>query len=306
MKHSGAIKIIAVLASLILLLNCSDDDSVCPEFGPYPEITETYPPDGAVDVPTDTFLTVVFNGKMDPASLSAGSFTLEGPRGPVNATVSFDSNMTATLTPSDRLAGHSVFTARIDPGVRDVDGRRMDVPYAWSFTTGTTPLWIYPDIEFTIRDDNGDGNPDSLVVGGPPGRFLRSGVIAPVVERAVVEFPLDQIVRDQVLSAIVFIKISGSTAPSGIARIESWGFTGNGTGELSDWNNGSRTAAYDNFGLRAGQTIAFPIIDVVNAALAGGATHVGLRIVVTGDPVVEIATSGGPTDDDKPSILVQY
>jgi hypothetical protein len=305
-KYSGAIKIIAVLASLILLANCSEDDSVCPVPGHIPGVSGIYPQDGAVDVPTDTFLTVVFDKKMDPAGISAGAFTLEGPRGAVSATVAFDGNRTVTLTPRERLAGHSVFTARIDAGVRDTEGQAMGVPYAWSFTTGTTSLWIYPDVEFTIRDDNGDGSPDSLVGGGPPGRFLQTGVEGLVADRAVIEFPLDEIVNDEVIYAAAFIDISAVTGPSGMARIESWGFIGNGTGELTDWDNGSRTAGYDDIEMMAGQTISLPIVDVLNAALAAGATHVGLRVVVTGDPVVGIETSVTAPDDEKPRIMVQY
>jgi len=302
----NTVRFAGVLMVLMLVTNCSEDDCLCPEPGDSPSVVGTYPAVGAVDVPTDTFLTVIFDKTMDPASVSAGSITLEGPRGLVNAIVSFDGNSTATLTPLERLAGHSVFTARIDAGVRAVDGQQMNVPYAWSFTTGTTQLLLYPDIEFTIRDDNGDGSPDRLLGGGPPGRLLQAGVNGLEVDRAVIEFPLDQIVHDEVIDAVALIDISSTTVQSGVARIESWGFVGDGAGDISDWSNGSRTVAYDDLELNAGQTIAFPILDVINAALDSSATHVGLRIVVTGEPVVGIATSGGSTDDDKARIAVNY
>lgn len=306
MKIPGSVRFVAVLVLLILLANCSDDECVCPVSGRGPGVVSTYPQAGALDVPTDTFLTVVFDRTMDPTSISAGSFTLRGPRGIENAVVSFDGQSTATLTPLERLAGHSAFTASIDAGLRDIGGQPMDVPYAWSFTTGTTPLILYPDIEFTIRDENGDGNPDRLLGGGPPGRLLQAGVNGLLTDRAVIEFPLDQIVHDEVIDALAIITISSTSVQSGIARIESWGFVGNGSGELADWSNGSRTAAYGDLEVDAGMTVALPILDIINAALDSGATHVGLRIVVTGDPVVEIATSGGLTDDDKAKILLQY
>jgi hypothetical protein len=301
------LKFAGFLMVLFLIANCSEDsDCLCPEPGDSPGVIGTYPEEGTVDVPTDTFLTVVFDKMMDPASISSGSITLEGPGGLVNAIVAFDSNSTATLTPLERLAGHSVYTARVDAGVRDVNGQRMDVPYAWSFTTGTTLIFLFPDIEFTIRDENGDGNPDTLVGGGPPGGLLQGGVVGSQVDRAVIEFPLDQIVHDEVIDAVAFIEISSTTVQSGIGRIESWGFVGNGTGEISDWNIGSRTAAYDDLEFNAGMTIALPILDVINAALDSSATHVGLRIVVTGEPFVGIATSGGSTDDDKARIALTY
>lgn len=298
--------IAGVFALVLLVVDCSDDNCVCPETGYGPRVTGTYPQGGSVEIPTDTFLTVVFDKKMDPATISAGSFTLQGPRGPVNGIVSFDSSFTATFTPLERLAGHSVFTARIDAGVRDASGRRMGVPYAWSFSSGTTPLLLYPDIEFTIRDDNGDGSPDSLLGGGPPGRLLQAGVNGLLVDRAVLEFPLDQIVHDEVIEAMAFITFSASSVPYGIAHVESWGFIGNGSGELSDWNNGSLTFAYDDLEVRAGMTIALPIVDVINAALGSGATHVGLRVAVTGEPVVEFATSGGIMDPYQARIALLY
>ncbi|NIO29694.1 MAG: hypothetical protein GTO29_14200 [Candidatus Latescibacteria bacterium] len=306
MMIARTLGITGVLMLMLLVANCSEDDSVCPEPGSYPRVIGTYPVEGAVDVPTDTFLTVIFDKIMDPASISAGSFTLQGPRGLVSAIVSFDGNSTATLTPLVRLAGHSVFTARIDAGVRDVNGQRMNVPYAWPFSTGTTPLLLYPDIEFTIRDNNGDGNPDELVGGGPPGRLLQAGVNGLQVDRAVIEFPLDQIVQDEVIDAFAIITFSATTVQSGIARVESWGFVGNGVGEISDWNNGSLTIAFDDLAIDAGILLALPIVDVINAALDSSATHVGLRIAVTGEPVVEIATSGGITDDDKARISLIY
>ncbi len=126
------------------------------------------------------------------------------------------------------------------------------------------------------------------------------------VDRAVIEFPLDQIVQDEVIDAFAIITFSATTVQSGIARVESWGFVGNGVGEISDWNNGSLTIAFDDLAIDAGILLALPIVDVINAALDSSATHVGLRIAVTGEPVVEIATSGGITDDDKARISLIY
>lgn len=297
---------IAALALLLLIANCSDNDCVNSDPVSGPSVIATYPLTSADDVPTDTTITVTFDKAMNPASISAGSFTLEGPRGLVDATVSFDGDSTATLTPLERLAGHSVHTARINRGVTDTDGRPMGVPYAWTFTSGVTPLWLYPDIEFTIRDTNGDGDPDEFVFGGPPGRFLQSGVEGLQADRAIMEFSLDQIVHDSVLDAIALIELTSSSIAYGIARVEAWGYAGNGAGDLFDWSIGALAFGHDSLELNAGQTMAFPMTDMINAALDSSATHVGLRIVVTGEPVIEIATSGGANDEDKSRILVSY
>ncbi len=286
--------VIIVLATVLLLCaaGCSEDDCTCPADVNAPRVESTYPSEGDTSVPPDTFVTVTFDEIMDPATISAGTIALEGPRGPVVSTVRYHGS-TATLTPRGTLAGHSVYTARIDPGVSDFAGNRMKVPYAWSFTTGATHLILYPDIEFTVRDGDGDGEPDELAGGGPPGRLLMAGDTGVQEDRAVMEFPLGDIVHYTVLEAIVFITFSESTLPSLPGDIEGWGFSGDGEGGLSDWNAGALLRTFENTDLGAGTTIAFPMTDAINAALASEATHVGFRIAVTGGAQVEIATTTG-------------
>ncbi|MEE8576410.1 MAG: Ig-like domain-containing protein [candidate division Zixibacteria bacterium] len=306
MRFTKTALTLGAAALMFLTTNCSDDDSVGPETTPGPRVTATYPTAGAIDIPTDTTISVTFDKAMDTVTISAGSLTLEGPGGTVNATVSFASDSSAILTPLGILAGHSVYTANIHAGVRDAAGHTMGVPYAWSFTTGSAQLMLYPDIEFTIRDTNGDTTPDELVGGGPPGRFLQSGVNGSQVDRAIMEFALDQIVPDSVLEALAIITLSECSVPYGLADIEAWGFAGNGTGEIADWNLGSRTIIYSDQEMNTGMSIAFPMTDMINAALDSNATHVGFRIAVTGQPVIEIATSGGANDDDKTRLIVIY
>lgn len=296
----------ALLFLLLLVVNCSDDSCVSTDLGDGPIVLETFPIDGAVDVATDTSFTVTFDKAMNPSYISSGSVTLEGPTGIINAAVTFDSLTTITITPHQFLVGHALHTIQLDASLRDTAGLAMGTPYAFSFTTGTTNLMLYPDVEYTIRDNNNDDTPDEILAGGPPGRFLQAGVEGQIIDRAIIEFPLDEVVYGEALNALALITLTSSTVHYGVARIESWGFVGNGSGELSDWDNGSRTLVLDSFEVSAGQTIAFPIIDMVNAALASGASHVGFRIEITGQPVVEIAASNGIHDEDKPRLLIQY
>ena len=283
---------ILLCALLCSAAGCSEDDSTCPADIEAPRVESTYPVEGDTLVPPDTLVTVTFDEIMDPATISAGTFTLEGPRGAVAATVTYHGS-TAKLTPYEPLAGHSLYTARIDGGVTDFEGNRMGVPYAWSFTTGTTFLLLSPGIEYTIRDTDGDGEPDELAGGGPPGRLLMAGDAGVQEDRAVMEFPLGDIVHDTVLEALVLITFTESTLPSAPGDIEGWGFSGDGDGNLSDWNAGALIRTLEDTDLGAGTTIAFPMTDAINAALASGATHVGFRIVVTGGAQVEIATTTG-------------
>ncbi|MEE9441043.1 MAG: Ig-like domain-containing protein [candidate division Zixibacteria bacterium] len=306
MMITKTLRIIGLFMLMLFAANCSDDCGTCPEPGVAPGVVETYPLESDIDIPTDTVLTVTFDKTMDPASISAGSFTLEGPRGLVNATVSFDGDSTATLTPLERLAGHSIYTARVDPGVRAVDGVQMGVPYAWSFTTGTTPLLIYPDIEFTVRDVDGDGIGDELLGGGPPGRLLQTGENGLLTDRAVIEFPLDEIVHDEVLDAIGLIIISESTTQYDSAYFEFWGFAGDGIANISDWDYGSLIYSRHVEDVDSGMTIMIPMTEFINAALDSSATHIGLRIEATGVQKIGIATSGPLNGDDKAKIILHY
>lgn len=121
-----------VVSALVLCsgaAGCSDDSCNGPGDTKAPRVAGTFPAEGDTNIAPDTVVTVTFGERMDPATISAGSFTLEGPRGPVAAGVSFD-GLTATLTPFVQLAGHSLYTAKIDAGVTDLAGNRMGVPYA--------------------------------------------------------------------------------------------------------------------------------------------------------------------------------
>jgi hypothetical protein len=292
-----------VLSGLVFA-GCAEDDCGCGEAGSEPRVVSYYPGNGDIDVPSDTVLTVVFDREMDPATINAGTFTLEGPRGAVNAIVTFDS-ATATLTPSAPLAGHSSHTARLDRGVSDLLGNEMGVPFAWSFTTGTTDLIIQPVFEYTVRDEDGNGSPDTLVGGGPPGRLLLTGESGLMEDRAIVQFPMSAIAGDSVLAAVGMVNILSSTSPATPVRFEVWGFTGDGSAALPDWSSGSLVHSINDIQVQAGQTFAIPMTGTINAALNGGDTHAGFRIVVIGATHVEITTTAG-TQNNRPRIVVQY
>ncbi len=307
-KRKGVSLLPVACFALLLVLSvagCSEDDTTCPsEFGA-PRVALTYPAEGDTLVPPDTFVTVTFDEAMDPATISSGTFTLEGPRGTVAATVSYH-DRTATLMPLVQLAGHSIHTARIDAGVTDIAGNRMGVAYAFSFTSGLARLMLYPDIEFTVRDNGKDGTPDELFGGGPPGRHLQVGDTDTYADRAVMEFELGEIVHDEVLEAVLFFTFSASTDPNTPARIEGWGFRGDGEGELTDWSAGHLIRGYDDLEIRENMTVVFPLTDTINDALEAGSTHVGFRLVITGGPHGEIHTTLSPDPDDAPRILILY
>ena len=281
--------LILTASILLVTIGCSDD-TTCPEPADPPRITAHYPAANDTLVPADTFLTVTFDMDMDPATVSAGSFTLEGPRGIVGASVSLD-GATATLTPFEILAGHSRYTARVSSGAASSAGTPMGVDYAWSFTTGSSPLLLYPEIEFTLRDSDGDSFADSIYAGGPPGRYLLTGELGDAEDRAVMEFSLDEIVHEEVLEALIFITVYDVSLENVPVRMEAWGYSGNGTAEITDWGSGHLIVGYDLDEIHSGTTYAFPMTDAINGALADEAAYVGFRLVLTGGPHAQIYTT---------------
>jgi hypothetical protein len=295
--------LILTASILFISLGCSDD-TACPETADPPRITAHYPAVNDTLVPADTFLTVTFDMDMDPATVSAGSFTLEGPSGMVGASVSLD-GATATLTPFEILAGHSRYTARVASGVSSTAGTSMGVDYAWSFTTDASPLLLYPEIEFTVRDSDGDSFADSIYVGGPPGRHLLVGELGESQDRAVMEFFLDGIVHEEVLQALIFITVYDVSVETVPVRMEAWGYSGNGTAEIADWGSGHLIVGYDFDEIISGTTYVFPMTDTVNGALAEGASYVGFRVVLTGGPHAQIYTTNAEENSRPKLILIQ-
>lgn len=283
----------ALTASILFIsIGCSDD-ATCPEPADPPRIAAHYPAVDDTLVPPDTLLTVTFDMNMDPATISAGSLTLEGPRGTVGASVSLD-GATATLTPFEILAGHSRYTAHIAAGVSSASGTPMGVDYAWSFTTDASPLLLYPAIEFTVRDSDGDSFPDSIYAGGPPGRHLLFGELGEAEDRAVMEFSLDEIVHEEVLEAVIFFTVYDVTSESAPVRMEAWGYSGNGSAGIADWSNGHLIAGHELDEIRPGTTYAFPMTDAINGALSEDAAFVGFRVLLTGGPHARIYTTNDP------------
>lgn len=299
---------VAVLMAFFLSsLNagCGDEDPACPADIDAPQVISTYPAEGDTLVPSDTTITVTFSEIMSPATVSAGTFVLTGPEGTAPAKVTYLGSV-VEIDPYFTMAGHSLYTVSIDPGVSDFAGNRMKVPYAWSFNTGKTDLLLYPDIEYTLRDGDLDGEADEMVGGGPPGRILMSGNDGEEEDRAVMEFPLAEIMQDSVIQALGFLTFSESSLPSYPGNIEIWGFSADGEGNISDYDAGALLYTYEDSDMPAGNTFVIPVIDAINAALSYGATHLGIRIVVTGGAKVGITTSTDLMSSSGPRVILIY
>jgi hypothetical protein len=83
---------------------------------------------------------------MNPATLSATTFTVTGPgTTPVAGVVTYAAS-TATFTPSSPLALNTVYTATITTGAKDIFGNALASDFVWTFTTSSTPCAAAPTV----------------------------------------------------------------------------------------------------------------------------------------------------------------
>jgi hypothetical protein len=104
---------------------------------PAPTVTAVVPANAATNVPIGQVLSATFNEAMNPASISATTFTVTGPGGAAVAGTVAYSGVVATFTPTANLANSTVYTATISTGATSVAGIPLAAAYVWTFTTIT-------------------------------------------------------------------------------------------------------------------------------------------------------------------------
>ncbi len=77
-----------------------------------PTVSSTYPSDGAIGAPVNTQIAAIFSEAMDPATITAETFTLHQGTTLVSGTVTYES-VTAIFNPTSELAPNTLYTARI-------------------------------------------------------------------------------------------------------------------------------------------------------------------------------------------------
>jgi len=106
---------------------------------PPPTVISTIPVNGATAAAVNTAISATFSEAMDPATITATTFTLAGPGAtPVAGVVTY-SGSTATFTPSADLATGILFTATITTGAKDPAGVGLAANYVWTLTTASPP-----------------------------------------------------------------------------------------------------------------------------------------------------------------------
>lgn len=119
------------LGLLLCWNSCSEDINVSTR----PAVIWTEPENSAANVATTGAIRVGFSRMMDPSTITTETFLIDnGGEGTVSYT-----GTTAEFTPSRTLTYSTTYTATITTGVRDKDGKALEVAYFWSFTTKPPP-----------------------------------------------------------------------------------------------------------------------------------------------------------------------
>jgi hypothetical protein len=137
------------------------------------QLVSTTPADGATGAGVATPVTAKFDRALDPASVTAQTFTLTGPGGAaVQSTVAYtDSNHTVSLTPAQPLAVGATYTATLTTGILAIDDTPLPAPISWSFTTVVGPFSLFAagltpvSVHNPVKDGRGGNGPFSYEMG---------------------------------------------------------------------------------------------------------------------------------------------
>jgi hypothetical protein len=134
---------IPIFLFVIVMAGCGDPDKNAGTGGPTdpltpPTVTSVTPVDGSTLIcPNTVLITATFSKAMNPATITATTFTLTGPGSTSvagQATYNSSTNV-ATFTPSASLAANTLFTATVTTGVKDSFGNALAANKVWTFTT---------------------------------------------------------------------------------------------------------------------------------------------------------------------------
>jgi len=126
----------------VVMAGCSDSDKNAGAGNPGdpltpPTVTAVTPPNGSTLVcPNTPVITATFSKPMNPATLTATTFTLTAGGASTSGTVTYvDATMIATFTPAAALTASTAYTATITTGAKDQFGNSLASNFTWTFTT---------------------------------------------------------------------------------------------------------------------------------------------------------------------------
>ncbi|GEM_PF-2776156 len=139
-----------------------------------PSITGRYPGVDDTDIPLNANVTVTFDDLLSPASIDLAHFTLTGPYGPVNASVTFDTgSKMVTFNPTLDLLPSASYSMTVSGTTENIAGIPMGSDETWSFTTGLEPTMhvYFGDLHNHTSYSDGSGTPTQALATGKAAGF---------------------------------------------------------------------------------------------------------------------------------------
>ncbi len=107
----------------------------------YLKVISVFPLTGAVDVPVNSSVTVVFNDNIDMLTVDALAFIVSDGAVPITGSFAYDSALKiVTFTPAVNLTASTSYTATLTTAIKNPVGESMFADYTWSFTTAAAAV----------------------------------------------------------------------------------------------------------------------------------------------------------------------
>jgi hypothetical protein len=132
-KYRLGIKFWLAALLAVFIAGCGQETVVVPS------VVSTVPANGATGVAINSTISATFSMAMNPATISASTFTVTGAGGAAIAGTVTYSGLMVTFTPAAALAYSTLYTATITTGAQGPGGTPLLANYVWTFTTITPP-----------------------------------------------------------------------------------------------------------------------------------------------------------------------
>jgi hypothetical protein len=120
-----------------------------------PGVSVVTPRNNAIDVAINSAISASFDEALNPATVTASSFTVTGGGSAVSGSVSYNGT-TATFKPGSSLATGTKYTATLTTTITDLAGNALAANYSWSFTTAAAAVGdTTPPTVTTVSPVNG-------------------------------------------------------------------------------------------------------------------------------------------------------
>ncbi len=128
-----------------------------------PTVTFTSPVKGATAAPVKQKVNAAFSENMDPATITAATFTVKQGTTPVAGKVTSTAS-TVIFTPARDLEKGKVYTATVTTGAKDLAGNALASDYAWDFTAYAPPKVV--GVLVTLENSHFDFNSAAISENG--------------------------------------------------------------------------------------------------------------------------------------------